>query len=138
MIRYRTGLHGETGALLVGQAHLRQSVAKIWTTQLTEVVMLLDFGAELASHIGRNMVPPVVLAIYRDAVKAVHRWEPEYRVRRCSLVAAERTGTLSLATSGLYYPEGRFGNYALSEPAEVVSPLVAAESAGRRAASVAA
>lgn len=130
MIRYRTGLDRTTFKPLVGFAHVRQSVGVILTTLLEERVMLLDFGFEGAKLIGRNLVPPVVLAYYRAVTKAVHTWEPEYRIGACQILKADRTGALSLQTGGTYYPEGRFGNYdiAQSAPASFVVARTAAAS----------
>lgn len=126
MIRYRVGIDQKTGRVLTGRDHLWQSIARIIHVQLTEMVMLLDFGSSTVRHIGRNMTLPEVLSLYQDAVKAIHRWEPEFRVRRIELVKADRTGVLALAPSGTYFPEGRFGNYDLQEVASGALPLVAA------------
>ena len=115
MIRYRTGLDRHTRRPLRGFDHVRQSVDVILTTLLDERVMRLEFGFDGTRLIGRNMVPPVVLSYYRAVVTAVHRWEPEYRIRSCQVVEASRTGTLGLRTLGTYFPEGRFGNYGIQE-----------------------
>lgn len=125
MIRYRTDMNARTGALLTGFPAVRQSVATILTTRLEERVMRLEFGAEILAYLGRNTVPPVVAALYRDAVAAIHRWEPEYRVRRAQLVGLDATGGLELALAGIYYPEGRLGNYTLSEAAAATLALAA-------------
>lgn len=116
MIQYRTGIDAETGQLLTGLAHVSQSVSTIITTVPLEMVMLLDFGCDVVSRIGRNMYRESVLRLYGDIVTAVHRWEPEYRISRMQLVNITRTGGLAIALPGTYYPEGRFGNYALAEP----------------------
>lgn len=115
-IRYRAGIDRFTGKPLFGFAHCCQSVGVILRTVPTERVMLLDFGFVGVRHIGRNMVAPVVLALYRDARQAVRAWEPEYDISRFTLARAEATGLLALGTSGTYYPEGRFGNFDIAEP----------------------
>lgn len=114
-VRYRVGLDRATGRPLVGWPHCHQSMEVILTTLLGERVMELEFGTDIVGKIGRNLVAPVVLAIYRDAVVAIHKWEPEYRCRRVQLIRADRTGALRLAMFGDYYPEGRLGNYGLVE-----------------------
>lgn len=116
MIRYRAGIDRVTGKPLVGFAHVCQSVGVILRTVPTERVMLLDFGFVGVRHIGRNMVAPVVLALYRDARAAIRAWEPEYDITRFTLARAEGTGLLALGTSGTYYPEGRYGNFTIREP----------------------
>lgn len=115
MIRYRVGIDRDTGRPLVGMAHVRQSVRRLVRTLPDERVMLLGYSCDIVRSIGRNLVPAEVLDLYRRIVGAVHRWEPEYRIRRLQLLALERTGTLGLGFQGTYYPEGRLGNYALAE-----------------------
>lgn len=113
--RYRTGCDRVTGRVLSGWRHVEQSVGVILSTQLDARVMRLEFGADLLGQIGRNLTVDRVLKLYKMAVVAVHRWEPEYRIGSLNLVTVERTGVLALQTTGLYYPEGRFGNYDLVE-----------------------
>lgn len=126
MIRYRTGIDARTGRPLTGFAHLAQSVAKIVTTMPTERVMRPLFGMDPTKHLGRNISAALAGALYRDLVEAVHRYEPEYRIRRMQLVSLDRKGGLGVALTGVYYPEGRFGNYAIEEPAELLASLIAA------------
>lgn len=133
MIRYRTGIDRNTGRPLVGWPHAEQSIARLLETVIGSRVMLLGYGNDTVRQIGRNMVPPVVLEIYRNAVTAIHRWEPEFRVGRCELVGLERTGAISFRTGGLYYPEGRFGNYRISEERTASVPFTAAETMGAAA-----
>jgi phage baseplate assembly protein W len=83
--------------------------------------MRLAFGGDLASFVGRPLVPRLLLDLYRAAIVVVHRWEPEYRIKRVDITRIERTGALGLSHRGVYYPEGRFGNYAQSEPAQAVT-----------------
>lgn len=115
MIRYRSGIDRRTGKALTGFAHVRQSVEVILTTHLTERWMLLEFGHPGMRWIGQNLTAPVILALYRDTRKVVRRWEPEYDITRFRLLAADATGLLALSTAGTYYPEGRYGNYAIAE-----------------------
>lgn len=116
MIRYRTGIDRNTGKPLVGFAHVRQSIEVILGTVPTERIMLLDFGFVGVRHIGKNLVAPVVLALYRDVRNATRKYEPEYDISRFALGRAEATGLLALGTAGTYYPEGRFGNFDIAEP----------------------
>ena len=131
-IRYRTGVDQRSGRPLSGWAHCVQSIGVILTTSVGECVMALDFGAKLVSHLGNNLVPPIVLAIYTDATDAVHREEPEFRIVRLQLVKADRTGSLHLGMWGDYYPEGRLGNYDLVEPRDGYFVLKAGEAGGAR------
>ncbi len=125
-IRYRTGIDETTGKPLVGYDHLQQSLATIFGTRLQERVMLLGFGADLLGEIGRNLYAGEVLKIYGIIVGSINKWEPEYRVATMALVSLTRAGGLALAMAGTYFPEGRFGNYTISEPADFNLPLIEA------------
>jgi hypothetical protein len=126
MTQYRTGIDAETGRVLTGYAHLVQSIHKIVGTMPTERVMRLDFGMEPSRRLGRNITVALAATLYRDAVAAIHRWEPEYRVVRLQLVDIDRAGVLAIYIEGEYYPEGRLGNYDLVEPANINIPLALA------------
>ncbi len=118
MLRYRSGMDRTTGRVLTGWAHCAQSVDVILSTRLDERVMRLAFGSNLVRLIGRSLAPSVLIELYREIVVCVHRWEPEYRIRRLDVASVERTGGLGLLTRGLYYPEGRFGDYDAAEAAD--------------------
>jgi phage baseplate assembly protein W len=133
-IRYRVGLDRVTLQPLVGWPHCQQSVQMILKTAVGARVMRLEFGSKQISGIGRNLVPPVVLDLYVDAVTAVHRQETEYRIRSIQLVSVSRTGSLALRTRGLYYPEGRLGNYDLVEAADGSFVIAASQAANREVA----
>lgn len=115
-VRYRTGIDGRTGKVLTGAAHLIQSLETIWMTRLDQLVMHLDFGSDLRGHLAEDLTPALALAIYNDLVTAVHKFEPEYRIDELQLVLMTEGGALGLRHGGLYYPEGRFGNYAIAVP----------------------
>ncbi|QRE74382.1 GPW/gp25 family protein [Methylobacterium aquaticum] len=132
-LRYRQGIDARTGRPLAGAAHLAQSIEMIWATRLGELVMLLEFGANLRSHLAEDVTGALALEIYDDLTGAVERWEPEYRLREMQLVSLTRDGGLGLRHSGLYYPEGRLGNYAVSVPFGATSGLSRYEAVARRA-----
>lgn len=125
-INYRVGIDQNTGQPLVGYPHLVQSLAKIFSTVPQELVMLLDFGADLLAEIGKNLYAGEVLRIYSIIVSQINAWEPEFRVSRMQLVQLTQAGGLGLALSGIYFPEGRLGNYAISEPVAVNVSLTGA------------
>jgi Bacteriophage baseplate protein W len=114
-VRYRVGLDEQTGGIVTGWAHVRQSLSRIWQTRIGDLVMLLDFGSSLRDHLGEDLTPALALEIYDDLVTAAHTWEPEFRVTSLRFVKLTETGALGLAYAGAYYPEGRFGNYNLVE-----------------------
>lgn len=131
-LRYRVGIDASTGGVVSGAAHLAQSIAKIWMTRIGERVMLLGFGSNLRSHLAEDVTSALALEIYDDLTSALYAWEPEYRVADMQLVSLSRIGGLGLRHAGLYYPEGRYGNYADVEPFGGVSALARYEGTARR------
>lgn len=121
-VRYRSSMCRHTGRLITGFPAIEQSVARILTTRPTELVMLLDFGTDILRHLGKNIHRDRIVSLYMEAVNAIHKWEPEYRIRRLQLVRLERAGTLGIGFTGIYYPEGRFGNYEIAEEAGLTFP----------------
>ena len=133
-IRYRSGVDARTGRVITGQVHLAQSIATIWSTRIGQRVMLLAFGSNLRSHLAEDITSALALEIYDDLTSAITQWEPEYRVAEMQFVSLTRIGGLGLRHGGTYYPEGRFGNYTVSEPFGTVSALAQYETLARRAA----
>ncbi len=116
VVRYRSGVSKVDGRVLVGWAHCRQSLATILTTDLDERLMRLAFAGDLRRWIGRNAVAPIVTQLYRAAFTAIRRYEPEYAPKRVQLLGLDGTGRVALGLAGVYYPEGRLGNFAIAEP----------------------
>jgi len=115
-IRYRQGTHEETGAPLIGAAHLAQSLGEIWMTNVNLMPMLLDFGANLRGFLSEDITPALALAIYNELATTAARWEPEYGIAQMQLVRLTQDGALGLRHAGHYYPEGRYGNFDIVEP----------------------
>ncbi len=130
MPRYRAGVDRITGKPLTGYAHMEQCVAFIVQSMKGDVVMLYELGADIDREIGRGMHRAMLLSLFARVIAAIHTWEPEFRVRKIALVNMTRAGSLAVAIDGLYYPEGRFGNYKLTEPATLNVPLIAANLRG--------
>ena len=115
-IQYRMGIDAVTGEPISGVTHLVQSLGKIWTTRLESLPMLLDFGSNLRGLLSEDIEPALALAIYNELVVSAAPGEPEYELTELQLVILKETGTLGLRHGGLYYPEGRLGNYTLAVP----------------------
>ncbi len=118
-IRYRMGIDAATGEPISGVRHLVQSLGKIWTTRLDSLPMLLDFGSDLRGLLSEDVEPALSLAIYNELVVSAARWEPEYELTELQLVFLKSSGTLGLRHGGIYYPEGRLGNYDLAVPLSI-------------------
>ncbi|MFN3440960.1 MAG: GPW/gp25 family protein [Rhizobium rosettiformans] len=115
-IRYRQGKDGRTGQPISGPEHLAQSLSRIWMTRLDTMPMLLSFGADLRSFLAEDMTPALALQIYTELAASAARWEPEYVLSQLQLVRFSEGGMLGLRHGGIYYPEGRYGNYDLAVP----------------------
>lgn len=113
-VRYRNGFNPQTGERLQGAAHLAQSLGKIWGTRLDERAMLLAFGSDLRSLLAEDLTPSIALLIYNELVASAARWEPEYSITQLQLVSLTEGGMLGLRHGGIYFPEGRFGNFDLA------------------------
>ncbi len=115
-IKYRSGIDALTGSRISGVAHLAQSLDKIWSTRLGERVMRLDFGSDLRSLLAEDLTPAIALLIYNELVASAARFEPEYVVTQLQLVMLTEAGALGLRHAGLYFPEGRLGNFDMALP----------------------
>lgn len=110
-LKIRAGIDERTGKVITGPAHLAQSLSKIWHTRLDTRVMRLSFGSDLRSLLAEDLTPAIALLIYNELVATAARWEPEYRLTQLQLVKLTAGGALGLRHGGLYFPEGRFGNF---------------------------
>lgn len=115
-IRYRTGIDARTGKVLTGVPHLVQSLEKIWRTRRGNMFMLLDFGHELRELLSEDLTPAIALLVYNEMVASAARWEPEYAITQLQFVSMTEFGSLGIRHAGIYYPEGRYGNYDQAVP----------------------
>ncbi len=115
-IKFRAGIDARTGEPVSGVDHLFQSLGKIWATHLGSRAMRLDFGSDLRSLLAEDLTPTIALLIYNELVIAAARFEPEYQLTELQLVRLTETGALGIRHAGLYFPEGRLGNYDLAIP----------------------
>lgn len=116
IVRYRTGIDGWTGKVLTGPEHLAQSLETLWLTRRDQLVMALDFGTDLRAFLAEDLTPVLALGIYNELAMATYEHEPEYRLDELQFMRMSASGMLALRHGGLYYPEGRFGNYEIAVP----------------------
>ena len=76
--------------------------------------MRLSFGADLRSLLSEDLTPAIAMLIYNEMVASAARWEPEYLITQLQLVTLQESGKLGIRHGGIYYPEGRLGNYDLA------------------------
>lgn len=100
------GTNAQTGKLLGGLAHLRQSVRDILTTPIGSRVMRRDYGSRLFELVDAPMNQGTILAIIAATNEAISNWEPRFQVLKVQLGAAT-PGTLTLDITGNYLPDGQ-------------------------------
>lgn len=127
-----TGIDGRTGQPLSGWPHVRQSIETILTTPLGSRVMRRDFGSELFDLIDAKMTPRRVLALYVATAMALKRWEPRFRLTRCSLATDDGRlvrfgpgGKINVELHGTYFPRGHLGDYSVAEDASTRVVVIA-------------
>lgn len=87
------GMARDTGAVLDGLAHIRQSVADILSTPMGTRVGRRDYGSLVPELIDQPMTPANILRLYAATAVALTRWEDRLRLRRVGLVVGERPGS---------------------------------------------
>lgn len=100
------GTNAQTGKLLGGLAHLRQSVRDILTTPLGSRVMRRGYGSRLFELVDAPMNQGTVLAIIAATNEAISKWEPRFQVLKV-VVGAAAPGVLTLDITGNYLPDGQ-------------------------------
>ena len=112
-----TGISAATAQPLSGWPHVEQSIRKILMTPIGARVMLREFGSELPELVDRKMTTGNVLAIYSASARAIHRWEPRFRMQFGRITDAEVSGRVGIELFGTYYPKGHKGDYSVAESA---------------------
>ncbi|MEI9428735.1 GPW/gp25 family protein [Mesorhizobium sp. Cs1299R1N3] len=105
------GVDRQTGGILTGWEHVKQSIEVILTTPIGSRVMRRDFGSRLMSLIDAPMNDRVVLAAYSAVADALAKWEPRYRLETVNIDAAGASGAITFLLSGTYYPRGHLGDF---------------------------
>ena len=68
------GINAQTGQLLAGIDHLRQSIRGILTTRIGTRVMRRDYGSRLPALVDNPMPPRLAMDLYSATAEAVARW----------------------------------------------------------------
>lgn len=88
-----------------GWERCKQAIETILTTRKGTRVMRRDFGSDIVGMIDRPMNEFTVMDAIMSIVEPIHRWEPEFRVKRVTVEEANAGGNLSLAIEGIYTPQ---------------------------------
>jgi hypothetical protein len=99
------GMDSNSGAVLGGIDHLRQSIRNILTTPIGSRVMRRDYGSRLYQLVDAPANRSTLLDIYTAVAEALATWEPRLDLHQ--LVAEDISpGRIMLSLEGIYLPNG--------------------------------
>lgn len=98
-----SGMNNNTGGLLFGISHLRQSIINILTTPLGSRVMRREYGSRLYELVDAPINAQTLVEIYAATAEALIRWEPRLRLTRVRVEHAG-IGSLVISLEGEYRP----------------------------------
>ena len=99
------GMNRETGKIISGLEHLRQSIEMILQTPLGSRVMRPEFGSLLYLYVAAPMTPQTDLKIYAATIDALTKNEPRLLTKRVEVETRTRTGIYTLRLTGTYRDE---------------------------------
>lgn len=118
----RTGVDRNTGKILTGWDHCRQSISVVLTTAVGTLLMARDFGSDVPLMIDRPSSEPQIAQITMACATALRREEPGFRLRRVQVTNLGADGIAEFDLAGDFYPNGHLGDFSVIEP---VSGLIA-------------
>ena len=95
------GMDQNTGKILSGLEHLRQSIRIILSTPIGSRVMLPEFGSEVFYLVDARMTTANELRLYSATIDAIERWEPRIEVESVRLSSKSALGVISLDIVGI-------------------------------------
>ena len=111
------GIDSQTGKVLTGFAHVRQSLAVLFKTAFGERILRRRFGSLVPGLLGRENITVGALGRFATAiVVAIELWEPRFKLKQITFPAernppeALRRGRLSMMLLGEYRPRGHLGD----------------------------
>ena len=90
------GINNNTGGLLSGVDHLRQSITDILTTPIGSRVMRREYGSRLYELVDAPVNKQTLIEIYVSTAEALLKWEPRLNVTK---VIAEEVSTTRIVLS---------------------------------------
>lgn len=100
------GTDANTGKLLTGIAHLRQSVKDILCTPIGSRVLRRTYGSQLFKLIDAPLNRSTVMDLIAATADALSRWEKRFKLTNVK-VASSRPGAVVLDLTGVYLPDGK-------------------------------
>ena len=105
-MRIVVGTNNTTGKPFSGLEYLFQSIADILSTPLGSRVMLRDYGSRLYALVDAPVNQYSLVDLYQASVEAIRKWQPDFTISSVKVQAAGQ-GTVTLAVSGVYTPNGQ-------------------------------
>ncbi|HCE4648055.1 TPA: GPW/gp25 family protein [Vibrio parahaemolyticus] len=99
------GMNAQTGVVLSGVSHLRQSVLNILTTPLGSRVYRREYGSRLFDLIDQPTNEAWAVEVYAATAEALARWEPRIRLKRVQ-VYRQDNGYMLIDLEGEYLVNG--------------------------------
>lgn len=100
------GMSRDTGAVIGGFDHLRQSIQDILTTPLGTRVHRRDYGSRLPRLVDRPINNSLVAEMVAATAEALDRWEPRLKLEKISIDSVTADGQISLSLAGYYLLNG--------------------------------
>lgn len=100
------GINANTGKVLSGKDHLRQSIADILTTPLGSRVRRQEYGSRIFELVDAPTNSATITDMYAAVAEALARWEPRYRLTSVQAVFPS-PGHIYLDLEGIYLPDGQ-------------------------------
>jgi len=100
------GTNAQTGKMLSGMDHLRQSITDILTTPLGSRVMRRDYGSKLPLLVDAPMNSETLVDLYAATADALQTWEPRFQLSQVTASSAD-VGVIVLDLTGTYLPDGQ-------------------------------
>ena len=94
------GMDQNTGKILSGLDHLRQSIRLILSTPIGSRVMLPTFGSDVVDLVDERMTTANELRLYSATIDAIERWEPRIEIESVRLSSESDLGIISLDIIG--------------------------------------
>lgn len=101
------GMSRDTGKMLEGFDHLRQSIQDILTTPVGTRVHRRDYGSQLPRLVDRPVNESLVADLIAAAAEALDRWEPRLRLERIDIESVSPDGQVEMSLSGYYLLNGQ-------------------------------
>lgn len=100
------GTDRNTGELINGVEHLRQSLQDLLTTRKGTRIMRRDYGSDLPRLVDMPINRELIMDIIAETAGAIGEWEPRFNVTEVRITTIT-VSSVVIAVSGNYLPDGQ-------------------------------